>query len=285
LVAAVDFFALAAAGPAVVAALSALLFAGLRFWLDYGRGIPARQSHPVAAGLALLLLLNGVVHLFVIPSPWQVGHVVVSLVGAGCLLLSARWLAAVVAGSITVWAAAAWFALPREEWIGVALVAWAASVVGLATHRARVSARREIETAERRNRAREHSTFDLLDTAIAVVDRYGNMLGASRAWQQSQELHLFGASQNGSKLNYLSVLDQAASDHVGEASDIAAGVRKVLSGKEHEFSYEYSHPATPEKRWFRLRAGRLKGVEKERILVAVSEITARKESERRAREY
>ena len=235
--------------------------------------------------MALLLLLNGVVHLLVIPSPWQVGHIVVSLVGAGCLFLSARWLAMVIAGSIGLWTAASWIALPRDEWIGVALIAWAASVVGLVTHRARVSARREIEMAEPRNQDREHSTLDLLGAAIAVVDRYGNMLGASRAWQQSQDLHLFGASQNGSKLNYLAFLDQAASNHVGEASDIAAGVRKVLSGQEHEFSYEYSHPATEEKRWFSLRAGRLKGVEKERILVAVRDITARKESEKRAREF
>ena len=235
--------------------------------------------------MALLLLLNGVVHLLVAPSPWQVVHVVVSLAGAGCLFLSTRWLAAVIAGSIGVWAAVSWFALPRDEWIGVAFVAWGASVVGLAAHRVRVNARREIELAERRNRHREHSTFDLLGAAIAVVDRHGNMVSASPAWLQSQDLHLFGASQNKSRLNYLGALDEAASNHAGEASDIAAGVRKVLSGREREFSYEYSHPATAEKRWFRLRAGRLKGVEKERILVAVNDITVRKESEKRAREF
>ena len=285
LVAAVDFFVFSAVVPAVAAGLSALSFAGLRLWLYHGRGVPAHRSHLVGVGVSLLLLLNGVVHVIVIPSPWQAVHIVASLVGAGCLFLSTRWLATVIAGSIGVWALAAWFALPREEWIGVALVAWVASVVGLATHRARVSARREIEMAERRNEEREHSTFDLLGTAIAVVDRYGNMLGASQAWRQSQDLHLFSASQNDSRLNYLAFLDEAAANHVGEASDIAAGVRKVLSGQEHEFSYEYSHPATTERRWFRLRAGRLKGVEKERILVTVTEITAQKEWERRAREY
>ena len=285
LVAVVDYFALSSVGLTAAATVSSLLFGGLRFSLDYDRGVPAHHSHRVGAGLALLLLLNGVVHALVVPSPWQAAHVVVSLVGAGCLFLSTRWLAAVIAGSIGVWAAVSWFALPRDEWIGVAFLVWGASVVGLAAHRVRVNARREIGLAERRYQNREHSTFDLLGTAIAVVDRYGTMVSASQAWRQSQDLHLFGASGNGSRLNYLSSLDEAASNHVGEASDIAAGVRKVLSGQEREFSYEYSHPATTEKRWFGLRAGRLKGVEKERILVVVNDITARKESEKRAREF
>ena len=285
LVAAVDYFALSSVGPAALAAVSALLFAGLRFWLDHGRGVATHQSHEWGTGLAALLLLNGVIHILVIPSPWQVTHVVVSLVGAGCLFVSTRWLAAVISLSIGMWAAASWFALPRGEWIAAALLAWGASVVGLAAHRVRVNARREIKAAERRRQDREHSTFELLGTAIAVVDRYGNMVGSSPAWRESQDLHLFGASRNGARLNYLASLDEPASNHVGEASDIAAGVRKVLSGQENEFSYEYWHPATAERRSFGLRAGRLKGAEKERILVAVTDITARKESERLAREF
>ena len=286
LAAAVDYFALSSAGSAAAAAVSALLFAALRFRLDFGRNVPARQSHRVGAGLALLLLLNGLVHLWAIPSPWQVVHVVIPLVGAGCLFLSTRWLAAVISGSIGVWAAASWFVLPREEWISAALIAWGASVVGLAAHRVRVSARREIEAAQRRGRDREQSTFALLGAAIAVLDRRGNVVGASQGWRQSQDLHLFGDSQkNGPRPNYLRALDKAASKHVGEASEIAAGVRKVLSGQEKNFSYEYLHPAPKQTRWFQLLAGRLQGAEKERILVAINDITARKESEKRAREF
>ncbi len=87
---------------APLAAITAIVFFSLRYAL--GRwAISPRWAHPIGGVLAGLALLNSLVHLYLEYNPLQTTNVMLLAVGVGFLLLSTRWLVAVLGVSVVAW--------------------------------------------------------------------------------------------------------------------------------------------------------------------------------------
>lgn len=79
-----------AGGPmSLFAALTAVAL--LLLLVRLGRSpAPPKQAHPMAVGMLALVLANSLLHLTLVPSPLQSTNVVLTILGAGCFLLSGR---------------------------------------------------------------------------------------------------------------------------------------------------------------------------------------------------
>jgi two-component system sensor kinase FixL len=91
--------------------------------------------------------------------------------------------------------------------------------------------------------------LEMLPAIVAVTDRDGMVVGASRLW-----LDFVPASLPGRRLGYLT--DSAAISGAGpaDASRIADGVRTVITRESERFELEFASARTGETRWFRLLA-------------------------------
>ena len=78
-----------AAGMVLMASGTAALLLGLHFVLDRW-AIPSRWAHPIAAGMAGLVLLNSLVHLFLLSEPQQTTNLMLLAIGVGCFFQLAK---------------------------------------------------------------------------------------------------------------------------------------------------------------------------------------------------
>ena len=142
-----------------------------------------------------------------------------------------------------------------------------------------VSERMQAEEALRKSERFLRSTIDGQSAEIAVLDDQGEIILTNKAYRD------FGA-QNGVEprtvsegVNYLAVCDAASGEHAEEAKPFAEGLRKVLSGKHHDFELEYPCHSPEEKRWFIARVTPFSGEGPRCVIVAHENITERKRAE------
>ncbi len=130
-----------AALVATAAGLSAIGFLAAAYALR--RWPPADpQVHPLAAALSLVVLANCLLVMRVAPQPEQSSNVALLMIAIACLLLSERWVAAMLCVCLVSWAAVALTTPPLAPWAQhaftlamAALVAWLAQTVRIGTHR------------------------------------------------------------------------------------------------------------------------------------------------------
>lgn len=91
--------------------------------------------------------------------------------------------------------------------------------------------------------------LEMLPAIVAITDRDGTVVGASRLW-----LDFALAGLPGRRLGYLT--DSTAISGAGPAgaSRIADGVRTVIARESERFEFEFPSARTGETRWFRLLA-------------------------------
>ena len=123
------------------------------------------------------------------------------------------------------------------------------------------------------------ATIDALADHIAVIDAEGKIVAVNKAWRQF-------ACDNGACLdtvlegaNYLDACEAAARNGDEDAATVADMLRTVASGKRNNLRHEYPCHCQSVERWFSVTVTRFAGDGPVRIVVAHTNITARKKSE------
>ena len=133
-----------AAGMVLMASGTAALLLGLYLVLDRW-AIPSRWAHPIAAGMAGLVLLNSLVHLFLLSEPQQTTNLMLLAIGVGCFFLSTAWLVLGLAATFGGWALVAWGAAPSPSWLHFGFGLLSATVLSVLVHTVRVRTFRRLE--------------------------------------------------------------------------------------------------------------------------------------------
>jgi diguanylate cyclase (GGDEF)-like protein/PAS domain S-box-containing protein len=119
------------------------------------------------------------------------------------------------------------------------------------------------------------STLDSLPEHLCVINEEGLVLLVNRAWRDFAAVGGESSLRVGEGVNYLHACDRQDRVQSEHPSQLAAGVRSVLSGTEDTFSMEYASHTPAEDRWFLAQVSRFAGSGAVRVVVAHREITAR----------
>ena len=206
--------------PAAVA--SVVLFAAVALVLR-SRRLPDHLSHPVCAGLLLVVVANSVGHMVLLDQPRQTTTVMLALAGAGAVLLSLRWLLATVYLTWGAWAVGAFVVGSSPQWGHHVVGLVSATLLAGAVNHLRRSGVREL--AESREAAEAAAVRDQL---TGVANRRGlAMVGAQmveHARRQGDAVHCIFVDIDGLKTVNDS-LGHAAGDEVIVA--VADALRSV----------------------------------------------------------
>ena len=155
---------------------------------------------------------------------------------------------------------------------------------GVAPRRWLTVAARERERRNRKLADREigqsrdffRATLDSLAAHIAVLDARGEIVMTNRAWDRFALDN--GAGTRAGEQNYLAVSEAAAGE--ATATEAAAGLRAIISGRLAEFSLEYPCHSPTRERWCLMRATRYTGPGVARVVVVHVDITQRVTAQR-----
>ncbi len=99
----------------------------------------------------------------------------------------------------------------------------------------------------------QRTILDALPAHIAVLSRDGTILSVNKAWRDFAAANSLTTATSAIGANYLAVCGRARGLGTESASEIAVGIRRVLSGELPEFSAEYPCHAPQERRWFQIK--------------------------------
>jgi PAS domain S-box-containing protein len=139
-----------------------------------------------------------------------------------------------------------------------------------------VNERKEIENALRESEELNNSVLDALTSRIAVIDRYGKILKANKAWREYSDtmdcsVNLHCAPED----NYLDHLMDKQHEGI-EISNAIEGIMAVLSKKEFSFQMEYR--CDNHQKWF-LMSARGYGKDTVKVVLRFVDITSSKNTE------
>ena len=127
------------------------------------------------------------------------------------------------------------------------------------------------------------STLDALSAHVAILDEHATIIGVNAAWIRFALENGFVGLQSGLGDNYLKVCESASGDSRGAATEVAAGIRAVMTRQIEAFDLEYSCHSPQEHRWFTARVTRFAGRGPVRAVVAHENISDRKRAEEELR--
>jgi signal transduction histidine kinase len=150
----------------ILASVTCATLLALRYVL--GRwAVPAQWAHPIGVGIAGLVLLNSLLHIFLTAEPRQTTNLMLLVVGLGFLFLSLRWLALVLLAAIAGWGLVVWQSPPSPAWTHFGFALFTATVLSVIVHTARVRTLRRLEGLRLRDGLRRVE----LETALRVAQR------------------------------------------------------------------------------------------------------------------
>lgn len=132
-------------------------------------------AHPLAAALSGLVLLNSVIHLALSHTPRQSTNLALLMVGAGCFLLSLRWLAVVIGASWCAWLAIALTQrqpdlLPAWQHFGFMLAT--ATLIAILAARERIRALTRLEQLRRADQQHLRQVEQTLQALHSSEERF-----------------------------------------------------------------------------------------------------------------
>lgn len=119
------------------------------------------------------------------------------------------------------------------------------------------------------------STLDAISAAIITVSESGEILGASRSWQDANEGHgLVVGCGIGS--NYFDVCDALVEQTTDGSPPLSHQLRRILSGELAQLATDFKAGDEQDNRWFQLKATRATDQEFARLVIVHEDITAQK---------
>ena len=128
-----------------------------------------------------------------------------------------------------------------------------------------------------------HAALDALTAHVAILDERGDIIATNRSWRDFAVRNGLPAAQVGKGANYLDICDHAAAKSVGEALQMAQGIRDIIAGRKQSFMLEYACHSPTEQRWFLCRVTRFASGGPVRVVVAHENITQMRLLERQQR--
>ena len=150
------------AGAAVTCALLLILWMGLRRW-----AVSPSSAHPLATGLAALVLGNSLLPLIFTGEPRHTSTLVLLVLGVGVLFLDAGWFALVVSVAVAGWAVVAATSPAHPEWAHYGATLAAAVLLASTVMAIRIRTMRGLEQLRRRDRIRQLE----LESALQRTER------------------------------------------------------------------------------------------------------------------
>jgi len=150
--------------------------------------VPLRLANLLCAAIAGLALLNSLVHLYLASDPIQTANLLLLVVGAGFVFLSARWLAVVTVAAWAGWGLVAALSPSSPEWpyFGSALLA--ATVLSIAVHIVRVHTVRRLESLRLEAEAQRAELARTVSTAREAQRLAERLNGVGRALTSTLDL-------------------------------------------------------------------------------------------------
>ena len=140
----------------------------------------------------------------------------------------------------------------------------------------------ELKSAQRNSAATEnvsHQILNSLSAHVAILDKHGIIIETNQAWRNFALSNGLQGVPDSININYLQICDTASGQFSEQASEAAAGIRKVLGGQNKYFSLDYQCHSPNKKRWFYMRVVRLTGSGENCVVVVHENITQIKEIE------
>lgn len=125
-----------------------------------------------------------------------------------------------------------------------------------------------------------HAILDSVTANIVVIDGAGNIQYVNKSWSEFSESNNAGIpGENWRTLNYLEECERASATGDEISAEAAAGIRRVLEGREPAFYLEYPCHSPEEQRWFMMRVTPLESNELHYFVIVHQDITERKLAE------
>jgi PAS domain S-box-containing protein len=169
----------AATKMSVLASLTAALLLGLYYALRRYALSPS-WGHPIGAGIALLILLNSLLHLYLLFEPEQTTNVALLVIGVGCFFLSARWLMLLLALSLGGWLGLVLsLEKPSPAWRHFGFMLLAATVLSVLIHAVRVRALKQLERMHLRDERRKQELERAVHATQLSEERFRQLAEAT----------------------------------------------------------------------------------------------------------
>ena len=167
----------------LVALSSATLLCALYFVLRRW-SLPSSWAHPTGASIASLILLNCLLHLYLLAEPEQTTNVALLVIGVGCIFLSARWLALVLVLVLGGWGSIVWTIGVRSlAWRHFAFMLFTSMIISMLVHTVRVRTYRQLQRMLMLDQLRQRE----LEEAITALRRASEEL-ESKVAERTAEL-------------------------------------------------------------------------------------------------
>jgi signal transduction histidine kinase len=159
------------AGVMVALAGGASVLCGVTYWVVCRQGVAPQWAHPLAAGVVLVMLINSLVHLWLLADPLQTTNLLLILVGVSCVFLSRTWSVAVALVAVVGWAIIAWNSPPDPAWTHFGFALLTALVISWVVLTARRRVLGSLEEMRLLDRRRQAELAEALEQARQTQER------------------------------------------------------------------------------------------------------------------
>lgn len=183
--------------------------------------ISPRWAHPIGIGIAGLVLVNSLLHLRLLAEAEQTTNLMLLIMGAGFLLLSARWLAVLIAMTVLGWAGAAAGVFSAEEWRHFGFALFTSSIIAIMVHTVRVRTLWRLEMLRLRDQVQQRE----LSAALTLSEESRQHLEASK--HELEEL-MHAVQQGEEKFRRFTDLEGIAIHKGGTIVEINAALARMF---------------------------------------------------------
>lgn len=215
-----------------VAAASALLLAG--FYLSLRRKeMPLRWGYPLATGMALIVIVNSLLHLYLTQEIHHTTNLMLALVGIAFFIPHPGWFALVTLFLLTTWGLAIWPLRDAPLLSHYIFGMFSALLLGLVIHRTRYYSLRRMESARWAERHRSRQ----LEEALLSLRETSQRLRLTQAAVEAAANSIFITNRNGviewANLAMAQLTGYALSELIGQTP------RLLKSGKQDSEFYRW----------------------------------------------
>jgi signal transduction histidine kinase len=147
--------------------------------------VSLHYAHPVAVGIALLILINSLLHLYLIPEAHLTTNISLLIVGIGVFFLSARWLVFTLILSLGGWLIVTGSMLGSPDWIHFLFLQVGSTFVAVIAHTVRIRDARRIAWLHLQEKSRRE---DLRQTAYEAQQRAAELKEAKEIAESANQI-------------------------------------------------------------------------------------------------